>query len=88
VSKFGLAVIAATIVGAAVWIEQGHRIVIDAPAQTDLSAPAPAAACPDNDNVPYSATCIAFLEGSSKARMLWRANAATGPVAGSPYAPK
>jgi len=88
VSKFGLAVIAATIVGAAVWIEQGHRIVIDAPAQTDLSAPAPAAACPDNDNVPYSATCIAFLEGSSKARMLWRANAATGPVAGPPYAPK
>jgi hypothetical protein len=88
VSKFELAVIAATIAGAALWIEQGHRIVIDAPAQTELAARAPAAACPDNDNVPYSASCIAFLEGGSTTRMLWRANAATGPVAGPPYAPK
>jgi hypothetical protein len=88
VSKFELTVITATIVGAVLWIEHGHRIVIDAPAHTDLSSRAPAPACPDNDNVPYSTSCIAFLEGGSTTRMLWRANAATGPVAGPPYAPK
>ena len=85
-SKFELAVIAATIVGAALWIEHGHRIVIDAPAQTDLSSRAPAPACPDNDNVPYSAGCIAFLEGGSATDLRWRANA--GALAAPVYAPR
>ena len=85
-SKFQLAVIAATIVGAALWIEHGHHIVIDAPAPTDLTSRAPAPACPDNDNVPYSASCIAFLQGGAGTHWQWRINAASG---GSPVqAPK
>ena len=32
--------------------------------------PAP---CPDNDKVPYSASCIAFLKGATEIGMQWRA---------------
>jgi hypothetical protein len=32
--------------------------------------PAP---CPDNDKVPYSASCIAFLKGATETGMRWRA---------------
>jgi two-component system sensor kinase len=40
------------------------------------AAHAPAAACPDNDNVPYSAGCIVFLGSSYLSGMNWQANAA------------
>ena len=63
-SKLDLAIIAAAVIGGAMLIEGGHRVVIDAPAPADAAMRAPAA-CPDNDNVPYSAACIAFLEGRS-----------------------
>jgi hypothetical protein len=78
VSQLHLAVIVVSVVGAVLWIEHGHRVVIDAPAHTDLASLAPAAACPDNDTMPYSASCIAFLQGGPAAR------AAAAPV----YAPK
>ena len=64
VSKFDLAVIVAAVAGGALWIEQRHHVVIDAPASSQLAARAPAAACPDNDNVPYSAGCIGFWEAA------------------------
>ena len=37
-SKLDLAIIAAVIVGGALWIERGHRIVIEAPAPADIVA--------------------------------------------------
>jgi hypothetical protein len=79
ISKLDLAVIVASVVGAALWIEHGHRIVIETPEPADFALPAPAAACPDNDNVPYSASCIAFLQGSATPWQ-WRASAASGTV--------
>jgi hypothetical protein len=88
VSKLNLAVIVAVFVGGALWIEHGHRIVIDAPPPVDLASLAPAAACPDNDNVPYSASCIAFLEGGSATHFQWRANAAASAATVPVYAPK
>ena len=83
VSKFDLAVIVAAIAGGALWIEQRHHVVIDAPARAELAAPA--AACPDNDNVPYSAGCIVFLGSGYLSCMNWQAKAAesapgTGPA--------
>ena len=54
VSQIDYAVIAAVVAGCACWIEHGHRIVIDAPTLSELAAPSSAAACPDNDRVPYS----------------------------------
>jgi hypothetical protein len=85
VSKFDLAVIVAAIAGGALWIEHRHHVVIDAPASVELAARAPAAACPDNDNVPYSAGCIVFLGSGYLSGMNWQANAAesvprTGPA--------
>jgi hypothetical protein len=76
VSKFDLAVIVAAVAGGALWIEHRHHVVIDAPASAELTAHAPAAACPDNDNVPYSAGCIVFLGSRNLSGMNWQANAA------------
>ena len=76
VSKVDLAVIAAVVAGCAHWIEQGHRIAIDAPTPSELAAASSAAACPDNDRVPYSADCLAFLKGDSDTAMGWRIAAA------------
>jgi len=59
--------------GAALWIEYGHRTVTDAPTSTQLDALAAARACPDSENMPYTATCLAFLNGS--AALERRANA-------------
>jgi len=76
VSKFDLAVIVAAVAGGAFWIEHRHRVVIDAPASAQLAAQAPPAACPDNDNVPYSAGCIVFLGSNYLSGINWQANAA------------
>jgi hypothetical protein len=74
-SKLDVAVIVALAAGCALWIEQGHRVVIDAPTQSELAAAAAAAeaaaACPRNDDVPYSANCLAFLFGPN-----WQPNVA------------
>ena len=77
VSKLDLAVIVTAILGGALWIQHGHRIVIDAPTRSELAASQPA--CPDNDNVPYSASCIRFLGYVSG--MNWQANAAESGIA-------
>ena len=60
-------VIFAAIAAAALWIEHGHRIVTDAPTPTELEALAAARACPDSENMPYTARCLAFLQGSAAA---------------------
>ncbi len=72
--------IAATFVGALLWIERGHHVNIDPPVQTELGPVAPAAACPDNDNVPYSASCLTFLKGATETGMRWRIKASDGPA--------
>ena len=45
-----------------------------------LRAPAP---CPDNDQVPYSASCIAFLKGATETGMRWRATDGAGVHTGA-----
>jgi hypothetical protein len=81
VSKLDLAVIAAFIGGAVLWIEYEHRVFIDAPAPAESAVLAPAAACPDNDNVPYSASCLAFMGRAYVSGMSWQMNAAENPTA-------
>ena len=58
--KRGLAFILVAIAGGTFWIERGHHVVIEAPAAAASSRPA-AAPCPDNDTVPYSASCLDYL---------------------------
>ena len=58
--KLDLAVIVASIAGAALWVEHSHRIDI----ATSAGYPAPVAeVCPDNENMPYSRDCIRFMQG-------------------------
>jgi len=73
VSKLDLAVALAVFAGGVILIERTHRIVIEPPAPEEATA---ATACPDNDTVPYSATCLAFLGRGYALRMNWQANAA------------
>src|SRR3954447_7278474 len=63
--KFVRAMIVILLGGAALWIEYGHRTATDAPTSTELDALAAARACPDSENMPYTATCLAFLNGSA-----------------------
>jgi hypothetical protein len=71
VSKLDFAVVVALAAGCALWIEQGHRVVIDAPTQSELADAVATAACPNNDSVPYTANCLVFLFGTS-----WQPNEA------------
>jgi len=62
VLRFDVALIVVAVASGVLWIEQGHRVVIDAPvADTALVA----AACSDTDAVPYSAACLEYINVSS-----------------------
>ena len=61
VLKRSLVVIVAVTAGAALWLENGHRVFIDAPFAADASSAAAAAGCAENDTMPYSEDCVAFL---------------------------
>src|SRR5262245_33033375 len=76
-SKLGLAIVLAAIAGGALWVEQGHRVVIDAPvAETALAS----AACSDTDAVPYSAACLEYLKAAPEPAPRLRLAAAVAPA--------
>jgi hypothetical protein len=66
VSKFDALVVVAFVAGTMLWIEQEHRTRIGLPVETDTTSAAHAAGCPDNDTLPYTTSCIAFLEGDRR----------------------
>ena len=64
--KLDLAAVVAAIACGVLWVEHGHHIFTDAPKPTELSTfsrLSTAAGCPENDNAPYPASCVVFLEG-------------------------
>jgi hypothetical protein len=73
VLRFDVAVIVIAVASGVMWVEHGHRVVIDAP-MADAAASV-AAACSDTDAVPYSAGCIAFMKGATETGMRWRTTA-------------
>jgi hypothetical protein len=81
-------VIFAAIAGALLWIEHGHRTVTDASTPAEWEALAAAKACPDKEDKPYTASCLAFLEGSGASGTRWRPTAAQSESAARPAAPK
>jgi hypothetical protein len=85
VSKLDLVVVVAAIAGGLLWIEHGHRVIIETPAGAAFSAPV-ATVCPDNENVPYSADCIAFMQGGvASSDMRWRTSVVeSAPAANAP----
>jgi hypothetical protein len=94
--KFVRAMIMVLLGGAALWIEYGHRTTTDAPTSAELDALAAARACPGSENMPYTATCLAFLDGRAAPER--RANApergaakqrsATRALESNPVAPR
>jgi len=72
VSKVDLAVVAALLVGGALWIERGHRITVDAPTPSELAVARAVDSCSDNDRVPYSANCLAYLKGDRDTATGWQ----------------
>jgi hypothetical protein len=85
--KLSRAVIVGAIAAAALWIEHAHRIVTDAPTPSELDALAAARACPDNENMPYTASCLAFLQGSA-ASQTGASKAAERAAAAPPSTPR
>jgi len=79
-SKLDLAAIVAAVCGM-LSIEHGNHIFTDVPTRTERSALAAAADCPDNDNMPYSASCLIFLEGKLESEVRRRGAAGRGAVA-------
>src|SRR5262249_44967792 len=77
-SKLG-AIGVVALAGALLSIEQSHHIDIDASARPERLVRA-ATACPDNDNVPYSAPCLADLEGGAEGRRVMHAAIAAAAV--------
>lgn len=59
--KRSLPVAVVVAVSAALWSEHSHRVVIDAPLAADATSEAAAAGCAENDTMPYSDGCVAFL---------------------------
>jgi hypothetical protein len=59
--KLDLVIVLAALAGGALWIEQGHRVVIDAPTAAELQLAAATAACPENDTMPYDSRCLEYL---------------------------
>ena len=56
-----LAIVLAALAGGALWIEQGHSVVIDAPTAAEASSLAAAAVCAANDTTPYNSRCLEYL---------------------------
>jgi hypothetical protein len=68
----------AAVLGGIFLIEHSHRIVLDAPVQAEIRvAETP---CPDNDDQPYTARCLAFLQGAAGDGAQWRIEETPAPA--------
>jgi hypothetical protein len=55
-------VILVALAGGMLWIEHAHRITIEASAPVEVAG-REAASCPENESVPFSADCMAYIQG-------------------------
>jgi hypothetical protein len=62
ITRFNVLLLAA-IAGGVLWIEHAHRITIEPSAPAELAG-RDAAICPENESVPFSADCLAFIQGT------------------------
>jgi hypothetical protein len=70
ITRFNVLVLAA-VAGGVLWIENAHRVRIEAPAPVEASAQ-PTQACPANESVPFSPECMAFIQGTYQPAKLRR----------------
>jgi type II secretory pathway component PulL len=83
-SRLDLLVVAAVACGV-IWIEHEHRINVMPTAEE--AAASEASACPDNDSIPFSADCIAFIRSAGSTAVRTRRSAAMIASAASTDAP-
>jgi hypothetical protein len=62
-AKLGFTIAIVVIITGALWIEQGHRLVVE-PLAAEMIA---AQACPGTDAVPYSGRCLEFIQTTGDA---------------------
>jgi len=84
-SKLDLLLIAALVAGAFL-IEHENHTRIEAPTLAEVLAQ-PAPACPANESVPFSAECMAFIQGNLQPVNLRRSSGADAASADSPELP-
>ena len=65
------------------WQENAAKTMLAESAHAPESTAPPEPECPANDNVPYSARCVAFLSG-----WFWQANTMKSTVIAPAYGPK
>jgi hypothetical protein len=88
IARVCLAAVFAFIIGGALRIEQGDLVVdTAASASSEIAASAPAEACPENDDVPYTMRCLAFLKGSAESGPHWQADT-VADAAPAPHPPE
>jgi hypothetical protein len=73
-SKLDWAVVVAIAAGL-LWFEHQNRVTIASPAAAEIAPPA-TSICPDSDAAPYSAACLAFMEGAQASDLRALAHAA------------
>jgi hypothetical protein len=61
ITRFNILLVAA-IAGGVLWIEHAHRITIEAAAPAEVAG-RDATLCPANESVPFSADCMAYIQG-------------------------
>ncbi len=85
-TKFNVLLLAA-VAGGVLWIEHANRIKIEASAPAEVAG-REAAPCPANESVPFSADCMAYIQGGGVQPDGRRpAIAADGATAGSSELP-
>jgi hypothetical protein len=77
-------IIIAVVAGGALWIEQAHRIKIESPIAAEVAGHA---ACPANESVPFSADCMAFIQGGVASEVSRRVNEVDAASVESPEQP-
>jgi hypothetical protein len=82
--KLEFAIVLSAVAGGALWVEQGHHVVIDAPTAAEVQSVAAAAACPDNDTMPYDARCLDYLNVVAESRLIVRPTARPEAVLPAP----
>jgi hypothetical protein len=84
-AKLNLAILAAA-AGGMLWVEHAHRITIEAAAPAEVAS-RETASCPENESVPFSQDCMAFIQGGAASDVRRPGNTVDAAAADSPELP-
>lgn len=76
IGKLGLTIGLVAIAAAVIWIEHGHRTDIEM--SRHALATSVGGVCPSNENDPYTADCISFMQGTGSSEDRRQSRSAEG----------